>query len=827
MTGDSSQSYHGLKSDDVAERIVQYGLNAIPPAKAESIARKLLKQFRNPLIYILLFALFVDSGIWLYEGAVGTPLEAIAILLILVANAGLGLWQNLKSEIALAKLASYTEPHCWVIRDGVLQKIESRQLVPDDIVRIEAGERLPADGKVLQNTGLVVDESIVTGESSPVTKENHSEVLSGTMAVRGAALYCVTQTGPNSNMGKLAAMLAGVERDETPLEKRLRVVGRKIAVVASVAATGLWITGIAFTGTDHINELFLFAVALAVAAVPESLPAVITFTLALGVERMARKHAVVRKMSAVEALGSVTVIATDKTGTLTENKMAVQALDCTDIQSTLLTLALANDADLVSGAGDPLELGILSYIKLQAPSLLESVAQNYTRIAGRPFDTQWKYMRTTVTNVSGEALSFFKGAPEVLLAMTTLGQAEQAQWRERIDAHASKGFRALAVARSAGAAEANLEWLGLVLLLDPPRPEVAESIRQARAAGIRVLMITGDHPATGLEIARQVGIVSDRVITGSALEAQNDQEFSHAVAHCNVFARVTPELKYRIVKTLQEQGEVVAVTGDGVNDAPALKAADVGVAMGQRGSDVAREVADLVLIDDNFATIVSAIEEGRNIFENIQKIMRFLFTSNLAEVLLVIMGSMVTFIAAANDAAFILPLTAAQILWINLLTDSIPALSITFDQNPGVLKFKPRAKTAALLDRNTLTFVFVAGLTGSAVALALLLVLPSFGFDHVTTQTAVFFYLTLVQLTIVYPARRANLLPERNSFVIAALLIALLLQMLVISVPALRDLFGLTALNWQLTGLVVILLLISWLVAETCSGVLRNRQTLN
>lgn len=827
MAKETSHPFNGLTSSEVAERALLHGLNSLPSERVESIAKKLLNQFKNPLIYILLFALVVDSSIWLYEGANNAPLESIAILLILVANAGLGLWQNLKSEIALAKLESYTEPHCWVIRDGCLQQVESKHLVPGDIVRLEAGERLPADGRILQTTGLMVDESIVTGESSPVIAEVDADVLSGTLAVRGSALYTVTQTGLKSNMGKLATMLASVVRDKTPLEKRLQLVGRKIAIAVSVAAACLWITGIAFTGTDHISELFLFAVALAVAAVPESLPAVITFTLALGVERMARKNAVVRKMSAVEALGSVTVIATDKTGTLTENRMTVQSLDCTDRDAALLALALANDADLASGAGDPLELGILAYVNEQAATLLDDASEDYTRIDGRPFDAEWKYMRTTVTNAAGETLSFFKGAPEVLLAMTTLSEPEQATWRERINVHASKGFRALAIARSAGAAEQHLQWLGLVLLLDPPRPEVPDAIRQARAAGIRVLMITGDHPATGLEIARQVGIDSDGVFTGDALEALSEQEFNETIMQFNVYARVSPELKYRIVKTLQGQGEVVAVTGDGVNDAPALKAADVGVAMGQRGSDVTREVADLVLIDDNFATIVSAIEEGRNIFENIQKIMRFLFTANLAEVSLIIIGSLIAFIAVANDAAFILPLTAAQILWINLLTDSIPALAITFDQNPGVLSLKPRAKSAALLDHNTLTFIFTIGLAGCVIALAQLLALPVLGYNQDVTQTVVFFYLTVVQLTVVNPARTANLLPERNNIVTSALLITLILQLLVVSIPTLRELLGLAPLDWQLAGMVAGLLLISWLLAVACSRILRKRQPLD
>lgn len=829
MAIETGISFPGLSAAEVRERRERFGENALPAAATESVTRKLLTQFKNPLIYILLFALCVDTGIWLYEGAANIPIEAIAILLILLANAGLGLWQNLKSEKALAKLAHYTEPHCWVMREGILQQIESRQLVPGDMVRIEAGERLPADGVVVQIAGFMVDESIITGESSPLTLEVDGKVLSGTMAVRGSALLRVTLTGVNSTMGKLASLLAGVERDQTPLEKRLQRVGRKIALAVSIAAVTLWLSGIALTGSSHIGELFLFAVALAVAAVPESLPAVITLTLALGVERMATRKAVVRKLSAVEALGSITVIATDKTGTLTENRMTVQELDCIDHAATLRAMVLVNDADLDSGAGDPLELGILSYVQQLDPGLIDSTRKSHSRLSGRPFDAQWKYMRVTVATPDGNTVSYFKGAPEILLALTTLPEQEQADWQERINAFASKGYRALAVARSAGDAEQDLEWLGLILLLDPPRPEVADAIGQALVAGIRVLMITGDHPATGFEIARQVGILSERAYTGAELEKLSEQEFSDIVAHANVYARVSPELKFRIVRTLQQQGQVVAVTGDGVNDAPALKAADVGVAMGQRGSDVSREVADLVLLDDNFATIVSAIEEGRNIFENIQKFMRFLFAANLAEVLLIIIGSVITFTAVTGtavlgEASLLLPLTAVQILWINLLTDSVPALAITFDRNPGVLLLKPRSKSAALLDRDTLSFILVIGLLGSLFALLTLYILPLVGLDHGVTQTVVFCYLTLVQLVVVNPARRTNLLPDRNPLVTAALVISFALQLLVVTVPALRALLGLAPLTWELAGLILVLLLLSWLLATACSTLLRKRQ---
>lgn len=824
MTTDTTQLATGLTSEQVADRRRKFGDNSLPEPPRQGFLAKFLAQFRNPLIYILLFALVVDTGIWIYGDAEGKPVEAITILLILLANAILGLWQNLKSDAALSRLDKLTEPHCWVIRNSALQRIESRLLVPDDIVRVEAGERLPADGVVLQNSGLIVDESIVTGESAPVTVETNGAVLSGTLAVRGTALIRISSIGNDSTMGKLALMLAGVERDQTPLEKRLQRLGRRIAYAVSAIALILWLSGIILAGPGYTGELFLLVVALAVAAVPESLPAVITLTLALGVERMAKRKAIVRKLSAVEALGSVSVIATDKTGTLTENRMSVQQLDCSDEGAAHIAMVLVNDADLDSGAGDPLELGILTHIDQLDSNLIATIRDAHKPVSSRPFDAQWKFMRVTVSDSAGETKSYFKGAPEVLLNLSTLDTQEQSRWQERINAHASKGYRALALARSDGETEQNLEWLGLILLLDPPRAEVADAIRQALAAGIRIVMLTGDHPATGFEIARQVGIRSEGVLTGAELEALSPAEFDNALASTNVFARVSPELKYRIVKALQQRGETVAVTGDGVNDAPALKVADVGVAMGQRGSDVAREVADLVLVDDNFATIVAAIEEGRNIFENIQKFIRFLFAANLAEVLLIVIGSLITISAFSGTPDFILPLTAAQILWINLLTDSIPALAMAFDRNPGVLLHKPRLTSAAILDRNSVLFIITVGLVGSLFALATFFVLPLAGVERDVTQTVVFCYLAIVQLVIVNPSRRSNLKPESSVLVTIAILLSLLLQILIVSVPALRNLLGLAPLTWNLAAVILVLLALSWLLANGCSALLRRQR---
>ena len=824
MPSKLTDNIDGLSLQQVSEKLAECGENSLPEVKTETLWHKLLLQFNNPLIYILLFALSIDVGIWFYEGADSLPVEALAILIILLANASMGLWQNLKSEAALSQLKQLTAPQSWVYREGQLQHIESSQLVPGDTIRIESGERIPADGITKQTTGFMIDESILTGESAPVDKTNEQEVFSGTLAVRGFAIIEVTHTGSNSNMGKLAAMLQDVVQEKTPLEKRMDVIGKKIAIVVIIIASILLISGLSLVGIGYFGKIFLFAVALAVAAVPESLPAVITLALALGVERMAKRKAVVRKMSAVEALGSVTVIATDKTGTLTENKMNVQELDCEDLQEAYKAMVLVNDADLKTGAGDPLEIGILKYIAEQDSGLISTINLNHKKISSRPFDAEWKFMRVTTKTPQDETVSYLKGAPEIILSRCALTSEKKQYWEDRIDSYACKGYRALAIAKGNGEAEENLQWIGLILLLDPPRKEVADAISKALNAGIRILMVTGDHPATAKEIGRQIGILSEKAITGTDINNMSDSEFINTIKTQNIYARVTPEHKLRIVQSLQQLNEVVAVTGDGVNDAPALKASDVGIAMGQRGSDVSREVADLVLLDDNFSTIISAIEEGRSIYENIQKVLRSLFSSNFAEVFLISIGGLIAFQAAANGSAFILPLAAVQILWINLLTDSIPALALTTDKNPGVLSFKPRNVSEPLLDRNSLHFIFFVGIIGSVIALAILLVFPTMGVEPSITQTTVFCYLTFVQLAFVNPARKSNLLPTKNTLIIAALAISIFIQILAVTLPELMELLQTTTLNMASAGFIAGAVFISWLLAAACSYYLRLRQ---
>lgn len=797
----------GLTSEEAQRRLAEYGPNALPKKPPEPLWRKFLRQFQSPLIYILLFALLVDLGLWLYEGTHGLPLESLAILAILLLNAGLGTLQEKRSEEALRRLEALAEPMAWVLRDGRFQHLPSREIVPGDVVRLEAGDRIPADGVLLEASGVLVDESLLTGESVPVEKRVGDEVFSGTLLVRGRALMEVSRTGLRSAMGRIAGLLSEMEEEKTPLERRLEAFGHRVARWVLVLAAALVVLGFLVEGLS--GKVLLFAVALAVAAVPEGLPAVLTLALALGVERMARRKAVVRRLAAVEALGSVTVIATDKTGTLTENRMEVQKVVGPDPQRALLAMVLCNDADLETGAGDPLEIGLLRYAAEHLD--VRRVRQENPRLSERPFDSAWKYMR--VTTPQG---SFLKGAPEALIPRLALSQEDKASLLEQAEAYAKEGFRVLALAHGEGEKEEELSFLGFVLLLDPPRPEVPEAVAQVLKAGVRVVMVTGDHPATALAIARKVGIPAEVVATGEEIGELSDEE----LLEVDVFARVKPEDKLRIVEAFQKAGEVVAMTGDGVNDAPALKRADVGVAMGQRGSDVSREVADLVLMDDNFATIVAAIEEGRSIYENIQKFIRFLFSTNFSEVLVVALGMVFAALLSLRDEAghLLLPLTAVQILWINLVTDGLPALALALDRNPRVLERPPRPKDSPLLDAPSLRFILLTGTIKAAFALLLLALLPGWGRIQAplsateVARTATFHFMTLGQLFFAYAARHTHLIPLPNPYLHGAVALGILIQILLGTLaPGVLEAVPVPVWVW---GLVLALALLAWLMAE-------------
>jgi len=823
MSIEAGTSPRGLTRKEAQDRLQREGPNALPESPPTSVWTRLARQFHSPLIYILLFALGVDLALWIYEGAHGVPFESVAIALILVLNAGLGTYQEAKAEAALHRLKALAQPYVWVRRDNLLVQVPSSELVRGDLVRLEAGDRVPADGTYASPGEVQVDESILTGESLPLDKPTGAELFSGTLVVRGKGYLEVTRTGAESAMGRLATMIGGIEAGTTPLERRLRVFGNQVAYAILALGIALTLGGLFVEGVARIGHVLLFAVALAVAAVPEGLPAVMTLALALGVERLAGRRAIVRRLSAVEALGSVTVIATDKTGTLTENRMHVKALDAIDETRAFKVMMLANDAEPGAHVGDPLELALIDFAMDKGHDP-ERLSDDHERLSSRPFDSAHGFMRVTVSE-NGAPVSYLKGAPEVLIARSAVDADERRTWEEKARAHAREGFRVLALGWCEGEAETDITFLGLALLWDPPRAEVPEALHEAQSAGIRVLMITGDHPATAETVGEVIGIKTDRVLTGAEIERMSEDELREAVRDCNVFARAAPEHKLKLVEALKANGEIVAVTGDGVNDAPALKRADVGVAMGQRGSDVAREVADLVLMDDNFATIVAAIEEGRSIYENIQKCIRLLFSTNFALILLVVGGLGLSFLFDIRDPVggmFLLPLTAAQLLWINVLADGPPALALTFDHNPGVMRHKPRAAHAQLLDPLSLRFIVVTGAAKAALGIAFLVGLPLAGYAILETRTAVFLYESMAQLLFAYPSRRINLHPQRNMFLHVAVIGGILLQVLTVLIAPLRALLGLVPVDLTVAALIGAAVLLSWAIAEAVGQWLAN-----
>jgi P-type Ca2+ transporter type 2C len=803
----------GLSTVEARKRLAEYGPNSLPEARRGTLLRRFIRQFQSPLIYILLFAVLVDLLIWWYEGASGIPYEAAAIAAILILNTALGMYQEGKSEAALARLKEMAAPLAWVRRDGRLLHIPAAELVPGDVVHLEAGDRIPADG-LAQAAGVLIDESILTGESLPIEKNTGDELFSGTLLMRGKAELELTRTGPESTMGKLALMIGSIETGKTPLEARLDTFARQIAKVILALAIAIVVGGLMIEGVDRLGHVLIFAVALAVAAIPEGLPAVLTLTLSLGVERMAKRKAVIRRLSSVETLGSVTVILTDKTGTLTENKMNVRKLVSADRERALRAMVLANDAERESGVGDPLEIALLDFAAAEDVDLI-SERDGAVRISSVPFDSSYKFMRVTV-NEDGSPVSYLKGAPEVLLERSTLSESERDRVHAQIEDAAAEGSRMLALGWREGEGESEIEFLGFVEIWDPPRPEVPGAIASALSAGIRVIMATGDHPETAKAVAGVIGIPEGTSLIGSDISGLSKEELQAAVRDAAVFARVTPEQKLKLVEALLANGEIVAMTGDGINDAPALKRADVGIAMGNRGSDVSREVADLVLMDDNFATIVAAIEEGRNIYENIQKFIRFLFSTNFALVLLVVFGVFGSFFLGLVDDAggLLLPLTAVQLLWINIVADGPPALALGLDHDPNVMSRPPRDPARPLLDQASIRFIVSTGSFKALMGGLLLVFMPRFGYSVLATRTGVFLFESIVQLVMAYPSRKITVAPATNITLHIAVFGGILLQLATIAFEPLRALLGLEPLDAAAIALVGGAIVVTWLAAE-------------
>ena len=840
----------GLAAAEAARRLARYGPNELADAPRVSPWTVLAAQFRNVLVAILLVATALSAFL-------GHAVEAIAIAVIVTVAILLGFVQEFRAERAMEALRSLTAPAARVLRDGAEVEIRARDLVPGDVLVLRAGDRVAGDGRLVEAASLAAQEAALTGESAPVDKgiapiaaaaapvgDRANMVFAGTSIARGRGRALVVATGNETEFGRIARLLESVETGTTPLQRNLDRLGQALVRVALVIVAVIVVLGLV-RGQPFV-EMLVFGIALAVAVVPEALPAVVTISLALGVQRLVRRRALIRRLAAVETLGSTSVICSDKTGTLTRDEMTArrvyvhgQLVDVTGVGyaphgtferagerlgghdglvALLGAAALASDARIVPGEadgawrvhGDPTE-GALVAAAAKAGLDKAELDARYARVHEFPFESETKRMTTLHATPEG-VVAHAKGAPEVLVAdcaweSTAAGAVPlDAAGRERIlavaQAMADDALRVLAVATRAEAtpenAQRDLTFLGLVGMIDPPRPEARDAIATCERAGIAVVMITGDHPTTARAVARELGILAGGdVVTGADLDAMDDAELARRVAAISVYARVSPAHKLRVVTALQGRRHVVAMTGDGVNDAPALKKADIGVAMGISGTDVAREAAAMTLTDDNFASIVAAVEEGRGIFGNIKKYLMFLLSSNVGEI-----GLM----AAATLAGMPLPLTAVQILYVNLATDGLPALALAVDPPEGdLMRRRPRDPRAGIFTRPVVALMLAGGLWSTVVNLALFAWALQSGRSLAEAMTMTFVCLVVIQLVNAYNFRSDRLSvvrrPFANRWLNLAVLWEIALLTLVVYLPVLHAPFGtfaLTALDWAI-----------------------------
>ena len=705
----------GLSDTEVLARRAQFGPNVLPHVQGRSLARVFLDQFLNIIVLLLAAAAAIS---W----ATGDRLEGVAILVVLLLNATIGFAMEWQAGRALDALRKQTRIVARVRRNGADATIPAEELVIGDIVLVGAGDRVPADLRILEAAAVRVEESPLTGESKSVFKstevvaldaaiaDRSSMLFLGTVVTAGRAVATAVATGERTELGRIGKLVSTAGDESTPLQKKLNELGRRLAWlvlgIGAVVTLAGWLRG------DDLWMMLEIGISLAVAAVPEALPATTTFILAFGVLRMARRHAIVRRLAAVETLGSTTVICSDKTGTLTMNRMTVTEIDARpeDLRALLDAVVLCNDATLTSG--DPTEIALIAAAADRAIDV-DEVRARCPRVAEHPFDAETKRM-ITIHRAPTQFYWALKGAPAVVLAACDIGETLRAQISERNTEMAARGLRVLAVAEkrtplTAADLDRGFRFLGLVGMLDPPRPNVVEAIATARGAGIRLIMLTGDQADTARSIARELHLTDGEPRVTHARELR-DSDALRMVAVTDVFARVSPEDKYRIVEALQNDGEIVAVTGDGVNDAPALKKSDVGVAMGERGTDVAKEAADIVLADDDFSTIVAAIEGGRAIYANIVKFVHAMFSHNLSEVLTVFVAILI---------GWPLPLLPLQILWINIVTDVFPAFALALEPpSRHVMERPPRPPGQTLLSTRFLVLIVWQAAMLAAIALA-------------------------------------------------------------------------------------------------------------
>ncbi len=827
----------GLTSSEAQKGLEKYGPNEIMQKKKISPIKIFLAQFNDFMVWVLI-------GATIISGFMGDIADAVTISIIVVINAFLGFIQEFKTEKSLDALKSLAAPTCKVLRDGNIKIVNASEVTIGDVIILETGDRVPADGAIIECNNLMVDESLLTGESVGVNKGligNSSNIFMGTTVLKGKGSFRVTQVGMGTKMGEIADDLQNIEDEKSPLRERLDSLGKILVVLCIIVCVLVTVLGV-LRGND-LGEMFLLGVSLAVAAIPEGLAAIVTVSLALGVSRMLKRKALVRKLPAVETLGCTSVICSDKTGTLTQNKMTVKEVfmngkiykiddeKLPENNALMKSFVYCNDCNYnfskenIEEAlyGDPTETALIK-LYFNDVNLLKNKVASIDRVFDIPFDSIRKMM-SVIVKENGKEICYVKGAPERLINKCThiyedgtikpLTHQKKTQILDSVENMSNRALRCIGGAykennltRDEKTLENNLIFLGIAGIIDPPRPEVKEAVKKCRLAGIRPVMITGDHKNTAYAIGKDLNIVTskDQVITGEELEEINDEELKEKVKNIRIFARVTPKHKLRIVRAFKQTGNIVAMTGDGVNDAPAIKEADIGIAMGISGTDVTKEASAMILMDDNFSTIVSAVEEGRTIYDNIRKFIRYLLSCNLGEVLTMFLASLLYLPT---------PMLPIQILFVNLATDGLPAIALGVDPaDKDIMNQQPRDKKEGVFARGLTEKILVRGCLIGICTLLSFIGGMYYGMSLETCRTMALATLVMSQLFHVFECRseRHSIFEIKlfsNPYLVLAVLSSVIMLLSIIYVPFLRQIFHTTALGIN-----------NWLLVLFCSSVI-------